>query len=90
MMWGAMSCVLRTVAAKKNKDINSHKSLGVFAKTLSKQERDTKIFYSFSLASDLHRNFYESNMDSILVKSTCRHVARTVGKLMTNMGYGAP
>ena len=90
MMWGTMSCALKTVAAKKNIEINSHRNLAKFAETLSKQERDEEIFYSFSLASTLHRNFYESNLDPSLVKFMCSHVAKTAGRLMVKMGYRAP
>ena len=90
MMWGTMSCALKMVAAKKNKNINSHRGLGKFADTLSKQEHDKEVYYSFSLASMLHRNFYESNLDPILVKSMCAHVAKTAGRLMVKMGYRAP
>lgn len=90
MMWGTMSCALKTVAAKKNIEINSHRDLGQFAKALSKQERNKKIVYSFSLASTLHRNFYESNLDPDMVEFMCAHVARTVGGLMVKMGYRAP
>ena len=90
MMWGTMSCALKTVAAKKKKEINSHQDLGKFARILSKQERNEDIFHSFSLASTLHRNFYESNLDPISVQSMCSHVAKTVGGLMTKMGYRAP
>ncbi|WOV93701.1 MAG: PaREP1 family protein [Candidatus Nitrosoabyssus spongiisocia] len=90
MMWGAMSCVLKTAAAKRNKSINSHKTLGQFAKTLSKQEQDKEIFISFSYGNVLHRNFYESNLDTVLVKSMCFDVAKTIGKLMRNMKYRAP
>ena len=90
MMWGAMSCVLKTVAAKKNYSINGHRALGKFAITLSKQEKNKEIFYSFALASMLHQNFYESNLDRYLVNSICSDVARTVGKLMQKMEYRAP
>lgn len=90
MMWGAMSCVLKTVAAKRNKSINSHKELGQFARTLSKQEQDKEIFTSFLHGNMLHRNFYESNLDTLLVKSMCSDVARTIGKLMLKMKYRAP
>lgn len=90
MMWGVMSCVLKTVAAKRNKAINGHRALGKFAITLSKQEQDKEIFYSFSLANMLHQNFYESNLDLFLVKSVCFDVARTVGRLMVKMEYRAP
>lgn len=90
MMWGTMSCVLKAVAAKKNKGINSHRNLAKFAETLSKQERDEGIFYSFSLASTLHRNFYEANLDPSRVKSMCSRVAQTAGRPMVKMGYRAP
>ena len=58
--------------------------------TLSKQEQDKEIFYSFSLASMLHQNFYESNLDHFLVDAVCRDVAKTIGRLMKKMGYKAP
>jgi hypothetical protein len=90
MMWGAMSCVLKTVAAKRNKVINGHRALGKFAITLSKQEKNKEIFYSFALASMLHQNFYESNLDKFLVHSVCTDVAKTVGRLMKSMDYKAP
>lgn len=90
MMWGAMSCVLKTVAAKRNRSINGHRALGNFAILLSKQEKNTEIFYSFALASMLHQNFYESNLDKFLVHSVCADVARTVGRLMKSMDYRAP
>ena len=85
-----MSCALKAVAAEKNKTIHAHRDLGVFAKTLSKQERNQEIFRSFSHASTLHRNFYESNLDPGVVESLCFYVAKTVGRLMVVMGYGAP
>ena len=90
MMWGAMSCVLKTVAAKRNEFINGHRTLVKFAMTLSRQEQDKEIFYSFSLASMLHQNFYESNLDHFLVDAVCRDVAKTIGRLMKKMGYKAP
>ena len=90
MMWGAMSCVLKTVAAKKNTVIHSHRDLANFAVELSKHERDEEILNSFSHASTLHRNFYESDLDALAVKTTCFNVKKTVGKLMVKMGYRAP
>ena len=90
MMWGAMSCALKTVAAKKNKSIMGHRELGKFAITLAKQEKDKEIFYSFALANMLHQNFYESNLDRFLVQAVCFDVARTIGKLMIKMKYRAP
>ena len=90
MMWGAMSCTLKTVAAKRNKSINGHKALGKFAIFLAKQEQDKDVFYSFALANMLHQNFYEANMDKFLIQSICLDVARTIGKLMRKMNYRSP
>lgn len=90
MMWGAMSYALKTAASKRNKQIKSHKELGKFAKELSKHECDIDIWNSYSHASLLHQNFYESNMNTSLVRSTCRSVAQTIGRIMKKMGYRAP
>ncbi len=80
MMWGAMSCVLKTVSAKRNKSINGHRALGRFAITLAKQDKD--IFYSYSPASVSHQSFFESDLDYFLADAVCRDVAKTIGKLM--------
>jgi len=90
MMWGSMSSVLKAVAAKKKILITSHKQIGKFAIKLSKEEKNKEIFYSYSLASMLHRNFYESDLDEFLVRSIIDDISKTIGKLMVIMGYRAP
>lgn len=90
MMWGSMSSVLKAVAAKKKILITSHKQIGKFAIKLSKEEKNKEIFYSYSLASMLHRNFYESDLDEFLVRSIIDDISKTIGELMVIMGYRAP
>jgi len=90
MMWGALSCSLKMAAAKKGQSIKSHRDLGIFARKLSKLENDPEIFASFSRASTLHKNFYESDLDKISVLSLIEDVRKTVGLLMQKMGYRAP
>lgn len=90
MMWGSMSSVLKAVAAKKRILITSHKQIGKFAIKLSKEEKNKEIFYSYSLASMLHRNFYESDLDEFLVRSIIDDISKTIGELMVIMGYRAP
>lgn len=90
MMWGAMSCVIKAVAAKKGITIKSHKDLGSFARQLSKMEHDKDIFDSFSKASVLHSNFYEANLDALSVRTLIDDVRMTVGRLMKKMKYRAP
>lgn len=90
MMWGSMSSVLKAVAAKKKILITSHKQIGKFAIKLSKEKKNKEIFYSYSLASMLHRNFYESDLDEFLVRSIIDDISKTIGELMVIMGYRAP
>ena len=90
MMWGAMSCVIKAVAAKENKSIKSHRHLGEYTRKLAKRLKDKEIFNSFSKASMLHSNFYESNLDSKTVLTIIQEVSRTIGGLMHKMGYIAP
>ena len=90
MMWGAMSCCVKTVAATKNESIKSHRQLGEYARKIAKMENDKEVFYSFSQASMLHSNFYESNLDPNTVLAIVEGVSKTIGKLMKKMGYRAP
>ncbi len=90
MMWGAMSCMIKTVAAKENKSINSHKRLGEYTRELAKRQQDKELFNSFTKASLLHSNFYESNLDSKTVLAITQDVSRTIGRLMRKMQYRAP
>lgn len=90
MIWGSMSCVLKAVAAKKNKPITSHRQIGKFAIKLAKEQKNKQIFYSYALASMLHQNFYESDLDEYLVRALSEDISETIGKLMLQMGYRAP
>lgn len=90
MMWGAMSCALKAVAAKKKLSIKSHKELGTFAIKLSKESKEREIFNSYSKASMLHKHFYESDLDEYLVRGISKNIAKTIGKLMKEIGYKAP
>ena len=90
MMWGAMSCVIKTIAAKQNKSLKSHRALGEYVRELAKQQKDKEIFDSFSKASLLHSNFYESNLEPKTILAIIQDVSRTIGKLMHKMRYRAP
>ena len=90
MMSGAMSCVLKAKAAKENREMNSHRELWKYVGELSEQEKSREIYNSFSKASTLHANFYESNLDTRIIIEMAHEVARTVGRLMLEMKYRAP
>ena len=87
MMWGAMASILKAVAARKGVSVKSHKELWQFARKLSKEEQNPEIFNSFSKASNLHQNFYESNIGEIELRALTESVAKTIGLLMEKLGY---
>ncbi len=82
MIWGAMSCTIKAVAAKENKSIKSHAILMSYAKELAKRQHDAMIFNSLSNASLLHRNFYEANLDSDTISEHAKLIFRTIDKLI--------
>lgn len=90
MIWGALSCTLKTVAAKHDKEIKSHKQLGEFARELAKNENNKDILNAYSHASTLHQNFYESNLDEKTIRIFIDDIRKIIGKLMISMGYRAP
>ena len=90
MMWGAMSCVIKAVAAKQNKPLKSHRALVEYAGKLAKNQKDKEVFDSFSKASMLHSNFYESNLEPETIMAIIQDVSKTIGRLMRKMGYRSP
>ena len=90
MMWGAMSCVIKAVAAKQNKQLKSHRVLADYAREFAKKQDDKEVFDSFSKASQLHSNFYESNLEPKTIIAIMQDVSKTIGRLMHKMGYRAP
>ena len=90
MMWGAMACVIKTVAAKQNESLKSHSALSDYVRKLAKEQKDKEIFDSFSKACMLHSNFYESNLEPKTILAIIQDVSRTIGKLLHKMGYNTP
>ena len=82
MIWGAMSCTIKAVAAKENKSIKSHAILTSYAIELAERLHDEMISNSISNASLLHRNFYEANLDPDTISKHAKLIFRTIDKLM--------
>jgi len=87
MMWGSMSTILKAVAASKGEMINKHGQLFGYARKISKEMNDPEIYTCFSLASNLHTNFYESDLKEDTILGMIKQVARIIGKLMRSLGY---
>lgn len=61
-LWGACAEVIKAVAAKRGKALGTHRSIGEFVTKLHKEHPDWNLMDSFSIASNLHVNFYEDYM----------------------------
>lgn len=61
-LWGACAEVIKAVAAKRGKELGTHRSIGEFVTKLHKEHPDWNLIDSFSIASSLHVNFYEDHM----------------------------
>ena len=90
MMRGAMSCVIKAVAAKQNRQLKSHRILTEYAREFAKKQNDKEVFDSFLKASQLHSNFYESNLEPKTIIAIIQDVSKTIGRLVHKMGYRAP
>ena len=87
MMWGSMSTIMKAVASNKGEMLKNHGHLFGFAEKLAKEMSDPEIYTSFLIASNLHTNFYESNLEEENTLKMIKKIARTIGKLMINLGY---
>ena len=87
MMWGSMSTIMKAVASNKGEMLKKHGHLYGFAEKLAKERSDPEIYISFLLASNLHTNFYESNLKEEITLKMIKKIARTIGTLMRNLGY---
>jgi hypothetical protein len=61
-LWGACAEVIKAVAAKRGKELGTHRSIGEFVTKLHREHPDWNLIDSFSIASSLHVNFYEDHM----------------------------
>ena len=61
-----------------------------FARELARTEKDKNILNSYSHTSNLHQNFYESNLDEKVIRTFVDDIRKIIGKLMLQMDYRAP
>lgn len=61
-LWGACAEVIKAVAAKRGKQLGTHRSVGEFVTKLHKEHPDWNLIDSFHIANSLHMNFYEDHL----------------------------
>ncbi|MCE2462458.1 MAG: PaREP1 family protein [Dehalococcoidia bacterium] len=57
--WGAAALMVKTVAAGRGMEIGSHREIRTFVNSLRNERGEPELSLLFSVAADLHRNFYE-------------------------------
>ena len=79
--WGAASQFAKAIASERDWPHNDHRSLYQAVGRLSDEIDDQELRRLFSIAGQLHTNFYEGWLDRDYVTSLLNDVTRFVGKV---------
>ncbi len=82
-LWGATAEIIKAIAAKRNVELGTHRSIGEYVSKLAKEKPSWYLIQAFSIASALHTNFYEDHMPADHVKADTEVVKDLAGKLKT-------
>jgi len=80
-LWGACAEIIKAVAAKRGLRLGTHRSLGEFIVKLQKEHPEWGLIDAFSIANNLHMNFYEDWMPAEIVERNAQTVRDFVEKL---------
>ena len=80
-LWGACAEIIKAVAAKRGSRLGTHRSLGEFIVKLQKEHPEWELIDAFSIANNLHMNFYEDWMPAEIVEKNAQTVKEFVEKL---------
>lgn len=79
--WGATAQMLQAIAQRRGWEHDRHRHYHRTASRLRAETGDGDIFRLFAVASALHENFYENDMDPHLVAASLDDVETLLGKL---------
>ncbi len=79
--WGATTQMLKAIAEQRGWEHNRHRHYHQAANRLRAETGDGDIHRLFAVASALHENFYENDMDADLVSESIDDVAALLDKL---------
>jgi hypothetical protein len=79
--WGATTQMLKALAEQRGWEHNRHRHYHRAANRLRAETGDGDIRRLFAVASDLHENFYENDMDAALVAESLDDVEALLDKL---------
>ena len=87
--WGAASRMAKAIASERNWPHTDHRALYQAVGKLADDIDDQELRRLFSIAGQLHTNFYEGWLDQSYVESLLRDVTRFVDKVDTVLSNGA-
>ena len=79
--WGAATQMLKAIAEQRGWEHNRHRHYHRTASRLRAETGDGDIRRLFAVASDLHENFYENDMDAVVVAESLDDVEALLDKL---------
>ena len=79
--WGAATQILKAIAEQRGWEHSRHRHYHRTASRLRSETGDGDIRRLFAVASDLHENFYENDMDAVLVAESLDDVEALLVKL---------
>ncbi len=79
--WGAATQMLKAIAEQRGWEHNRHRHYHRTASRLRAETGDGDIRRFFAVASDLHENFYENDMDAVLVAESLDDVEALLDKI---------
>ena len=79
--WGATAQMLKAIAEQRGWEHNRHRHYHRTASRLRAETGDGDIRRLFAVASDLHENFYENDMDVAIVAESLDDVEALLDKL---------
>ena len=80
--WGAAAQMLKAIAEQRGWEHHRHRHYHRVASGLRAETGDGGIHRLFAVASALHENFYENDMDADLVAESLNDVATLLDKLL--------
>jgi len=80
-LWGASAQIVKAIALKRGKRLQSHEAINKYIVELSKELHDKSILVDFSVANSLHQNFYENWLAPETVIQDAKVVEKLIKKL---------
>ena len=79
--WGAAALMVKTVAASRGVETRSHRDIRNFVNRLRDELNEPELGLLFSVAADLHQNFYEGWLPPETVADNGEAVKRFIRRL---------